>query len=405
MSQHECSNCLPYCTTTHSLHPPNNPQPSGPFNAGNTRTAPTMLLNARTTMALPQPNSKSQDRESLSHRSVPTFPTDCQATLSTLSLPHIPTHELTPPQLIQYLNDIVAAQPHLLPTIREFVESKETQNKPAKPSPSPRKRKRGGTEDSTYLGTLFDSLAPSPSGRVILRPRKIVDYANNTVACVTRERGMSSRNGSDLENARFSVTESVEKRMELCFGVVPAKSVTSPARPQKRRRLDSNLDDGGGDRDRDCDAEKSENDGLATESKQTGRLELTHETLTCEGVLDASKVDLGDVCPFSLYPNSSCAWGSGCRLKSVCAVRNRRIRIELADVTDVWTPRVNRARSCPVPRSICGGRVGFWSGANGVRWGRIVYMVMIGWSSVWRRTRDVWSICERGDERSWRVRV
>lgn len=170
---------------------------------------------------------------------------------------------------------------------------------------------------------------------------------------------MVSRNGSDLENAPFSVTESVEKRMELCFGVVPAKSVASPARPQKRRRLDSNLDDGGGDRDRDRDAEKSENDGRATESKQIGRLELMHKTLTCEGVSDASKLDFEDICPFSLYPNSSCAWGSDCRLKSVCAVRDRRIRIRLDDVTDNWTPRVNRARSCPVPRSTCGGRVGF----------------------------------------------
>jgi len=229
-----------------------------------------------------------------------------------------------------------------------------------------------------------------------------VKDSNNAVACETRARGPSFGNGSDIETAKFSGTESLEKRMERCFGVVPDKSVASLARPQKRQRLS---DDGDGD------TEKNGNDGLAMESikkpkkKKTGRLELVHKTLTLEWDLDASKVELGDICPFSLYPTSSCAWGSYCRLKSVCAVRTRRIRIRLDDVTDKWTPRVNRARSCPVPRSICGGRVGFWSGANGVRWGRVVYMVMIGWSSAWRRTRDVSNICKQGDERSRRVRV
>jgi len=48
---------------------------------------------------------------------------------------------------------------------------------------------------------------------------------------------MSSGNELDLENTQLSVTEALEKRMEVCFGVIPDKSDLLLPRPQKRKDL------------------------------------------------------------------------------------------------------------------------------------------------------------------------
>lgn len=119
------------------------------------------------------------------------------------------------------------------------MEGKEQENELANPSTSPKKRKRAATEDSTDLGALFDSLAPSPSSRVILRPPKIAKCSNDAVARDARAVAPSSEKSPDLESARLSVTEPLEKRMEVCFGVVPTRSVAALAHPQQCERSDA----------------------------------------------------------------------------------------------------------------------------------------------------------------------
>lgn len=250
------------------------------------------------------------------------------------------------------MDDILAANPHLLPAIREYVENKEIEQ--VKSSTSPSKRRRRATEDSTYLGDLFDFLAPSPSSRLVLRPRKMAKYSSDAVICESRATEMSSGNELDLENTQLSVTEALEKRMEVCFGVIPDKSDLLLPRPQKRKRSGTSNGDGEMTKTK-VPLSKSIKQSFNAFQPQNGQ-----ETSTFEWSLDDSKVDLAEICPFSLscVSGMECPRGSACKLKGVCTVRNPRSHAESADVLNVR--RANRAAPLPALRCTYGSYVCLW---------------------------------------------
>lgn len=221
-------------------------------------------------------------------------------------------------------------------------------------STSPSKRKRRATEASTYLGDLFDFLAPSPSGRLILRPLKMARYSSDAVICQSRATEMSSGNELDLENTQSSVTEALEKRMELCFGVVPDRSDLLRPRPPKRKRPGTS----------NGDSEMTKNTIPVSKSmKQSAggfQPQNGQGTSTFESSLDDSTADLAETCPLSLFCLSAvkCPRGSACKLKGVCTVRDPRSHAELADVLNVR--RANRAAPLPALGCTCGSHVCLW---------------------------------------------
>lgn len=184
----------------------------------------------------------------------------------------------------------------------------------ANPNINSSKRKRAPTEDKTYLAELFDSPAPSLSSRSVpLRPLKVAKYHHDSEASPSHSGRLSSENISGLENAPLPATEPLEKLMELCFGVVLNKSVASLPKVPKRKRSDSGDNDSAGIGTRSTK--------LIKQSDNTVHSSQGRNPSTLEWSLDGSRVlDLAEICPFSLYPNSSCAWGPGCGLKTVCLV-------------------------------------------------------------------------------------
>lgn len=266
------------------------------------------------------------------------------------------------------MDGVLAARPELFPKLQTYLDQKAITNTQL----SSNKRKTVEPDASAALNKLFDTLAPPASSLTEIRPsklRKITDHRafqrhNNALD------GLETSLVPSTPTTAFqpsSATESLQKRFEHCFGVVPNTSTFPFAHPQKRKRSFEH------DVSRPASlnsAQQIDEARLApvTESRVEGesptkRVQTTFNSSNAESnqalvvftpstpaayvhhnvpgiaghsgvppnpvqapstwleILELSQVDLAQICPFSLYPNSRCVWGSECRMKRVCTVR------------------------------------------------------------------------------------
>lgn len=173
----------------------------------------------------------------------------------------------------------------------------------------------------------------------------MVKHHHDSEASPSHSTSLSSEHDSALENAPLPATQSLEKRMELCFGVVPNKSVASLPQVPKRKRSDSGDNDSDGIGTRSTKSIKpSENTVHSSQGRNPSTLEWS---------LDGSRLlDLAEICPFSLYPNSSCAWGLDCGLKTVCLVGWSEKSRWLAYMLNLLISREGNAGILPAPRAM-----------------------------------------------------
>ncbi|KAI9876975.1 MAG: hypothetical protein M1830_005131 [Pleopsidium flavum] len=269
----------------------------------------------------------------------------------------------------QFLDGVLAARPQLLPSIRRYLEHREV----PLVTMSQNKRKREAKENTGHLGELFDLLTPSYTidGRPSKVPRYSVDSTQELLRpprqCLEQNPGAPVREISIMPT---SATESLEKYMERCFGVVHDASTYATARHLKRKRpyFDDDLDQGAilttieqssenaqaqipvstategppGKRVRTAFGKAyhtgsdqalgvastlplsfyTRQTGADNASRSTVRGESLQSASNPEWILRAFDIDFSQICPFSLYPNSTCVWGSDCHLKRVCKVKN-----------------------------------------------------------------------------------
>lgn len=273
--------------------------------------------------------------------------------------------------MFQFLDGVLAARPQLLPVIRTYLEDRDV----PPVAMNQNKRKRETMENTGHLRELFESLTPSLSYAADERPSKVLRYPDDSAHKLLHLTGHSLENNQGLAVKDTPITPRsaipcLEKRMERCFGVAPDTSTYPTARPLKRKR--SFLDDDLNDYAILTMVEQTSENGQAQMSGSTAeegppekrvqtafgnvfnagstqalnvpstlphtshtqhtvpetasqgaiRPDPVNSASTFAWILWGSKVDLAQICPFSLYPNSKCVWSSDCKLKRVCKVRD-----------------------------------------------------------------------------------